>query len=260
MRNLKLTLAYDGSCFAGWQRQPKPQRTVQGELEDKLAIICAGPVTVHGAGRTDAGVHALAMVANFHCPINIPCQGLQKGLNSLLGADLRVLAVEEVADHFHARISARQKSYCYHFSTAPIQLPTQRLYEAHPGKLPCLAAMQQCLAEVTGTHDYSAFEAVGSRDPSYTAGKGAVRTIFQAQMAELAPDRYCLTLVGDGFLRKMVRNIMGTLFEVGKGRISPARFKEILAAGDRSQAGPTAPACGLFLVEIDYGSALRTLR
>ncbi|MFZ5761399.1 MAG: tRNA pseudouridine(38-40) synthase TruA [Thermodesulfobacteriota bacterium] len=253
-RNLKLLLAYDGTAYAGWQRQ-KGAPTVQGVLEEKLAAMTGQAVTLHGAGRTDAGVHALGMVANFHTASTIPVDGLRKGLNSMLAEDIRVLGVEEVAPEFHARFSATGKAYCYRLSFEEILLPTERLYTARfhgPGDF---ARMAACLPLLLGEHDFSSFEATGSRDMEQEGGRGAVRRI---DVAVIERDRHNgrrgrLLVAGNGFLRHMVRNIVGTLVEVGQGRRTPAEFGQLVAARDRAKAGPTAPAHGLFLREVFYG-------
>lgn len=253
MRNIKLLISFDGTDFCGWQRQKNNLPTLQGVIEEKLAIICNQPVTLHGAGRTDRGVHALGMVAHFLCSSNISCSGLQKGLNSLLPEAIRILAAADVDHHFHARKSARAKTYCYYFSTAPLVVATRRLYVTSlPGPFD-QAEVARCLSHIVGCHDFSSFEAVGSRDRTRTTGRGAVRTIMDASLIQdQNPHHFKLLLRGDGFLRKMVRNIVGTLFEVGQGRMSAGRFQAALAAKDRHQAGPTAPACGLFLEHIEY--------
>ncbi len=252
MRNIKLLISFDGTDFCGWQRQ-HGLPTVQGVIEEVLAVICNQPITLHGAGRTDSGVHALGMVANFLTSSDITCYGLQKGLNSLLPEAIRILAVEDVDHHFHARKSARAKTYWYHFSIAPFVLATSRLYvTALPGPFD-LEGVEKCLQSVHGCHDFSSFEATGSRDKTRKGGRGAVRTIMDASVVEvLNPHQFKLVLRGDGFLRKMVRNIAGTLFEVGQGRMTAEQFNEALEAKDRNQAGPTAPACGLFLANIEY--------
>jgi len=252
-RNIRLLLAYDGTRYAGWQKQAKDP-TVQGVLEDKLAIMTGRPVVAHGAGRTDAGVHALAMVANFGTDADIPCAGFAKGLNSLLPADIRVLEVEEAPAGFHARKSARGKTYLYHLADNVVQLPTERLYVCHvPGGLDS-EAMRASLPPLLGEHDFSSFEAAGSRDPALQKGRGARRHIHAAaiERSEERPERLRFTISGDGFLRHMVRNIVGTLIEVGKGKRTPADFAAVLAARDRSLAGPTAPAHGLFLQKVHY--------
>lgn len=253
-RNLKLVLAYDGTAYAGWQRQ-KGAPTVQGMVEEKLAVMTGQSVTLHGAGRTDAGVHALGMVANFHTESAIPAEGLRRGLNSMLADDIRVLAVEEVAPEFHARFNATGKAYCYNLSFEEIVLPTERLYLARfpgPGDFDRMAA---CMPYLVGEHDFTSFEATGSRDPEQEGGRGAVRRIDVAVIHRYRENeaRGQLLIAGNGFLRHMVRNIVGTLVEVAQGRRTPEQFRQLVAACDRTQAGPTAPAHGLFLQEVFYG-------
>lgn len=250
MRNIRLLIAYDGTAYAGWQRQAV-QPTIQGQLEEKISLMTKSPVTLHGAGRTDAGVHALGMVANFHTLSSVPCSGFVKGLNCLLPDDIRILQAERVAPDFHARFEAKGKIYAYQFMSAPIVLPHQRLYYAHlPNQLD-LPMMEAALAIVVGEHDFSSFEAVGSRDLSRAGGRGAVRRIFSAKLQRQG-DGWAMLIHGDGFLRHMVRNIAGTVFEVGQGKRSLVNFTETLAAKDRSRAGLTAPAKGLFLNEVIY--------
>lgn len=257
-RNIKVILAYDGTDYCGWQRQ-NGQPTVQGTLEEKLSLMCGENISLHGAGRTDAGVHALAMVANFHTSSTIPCIGFLRGLNSMLPADIRLLAVEAAAVDFHARRSAVSKTYHYVISNCPEQLPTRRLYAVHVGRKLDLTAMRACLEILVGTHDFASFEAAGSRDPSVAVGRGAVREIFSARLEESSgqPGEILLTVNGDGFLRHMVRNIVGTLIEVGCGYRDVSDFEAILAARNRALAGPTAPAHGLFLQEVHYNELER---
>ena len=250
-RNIRVVLAFDGTAYAGWQKQ-KSAKTIQGEIEDRLHVMTGEESCLHGAGRTDAGVHALGMVANFVTETAIPCQAFVKGLNSLLSADIRVLAAEEVAAGFHARRSARAKTYWYNLTTGPVQLPTERLYCAHVFTALDFAAMEAGLVHVAGIHDFSSFEGAGSRDTEM-AGRGAVRTVFTAGLMTMEPGKYCrFVITGDGFLRHMVRNIVGTMLEVGMGKVEPAEVAAILAARNRSAAGPTAPAHGLFLKEVHY--------
>ncbi|MBU0483257.1 MAG: tRNA pseudouridine(38-40) synthase TruA [Proteobacteria bacterium] len=252
-RNLKLTIAYDGTRFVGWQRQNNGP-TIQGELEDKISLMTDCKTVLCGAGRTDAGVHALGMVANFKTDSSIPCDGFQKWLNSLLPDDIRVLEIEEVAADFHARISARGKFYQYRMALGGVSVPTERLYRLQlPGNLD-LQAVASCLNELPGEHDFSSFEAIGSRDLSYEGGRGAIRRIFSAELKICANDpRYIdIEISGDGFLRYMVRNIVGTLIEIGRGRWAVEQFALLFAARDRAMAGPTAPAHGLFLKEVFY--------
>jgi tRNA pseudouridine38-40 synthase len=254
-RNIKLLLAFDGTGYAGWQKQ-KSEKTVQGIIEDRLQVMTGECTCLHGAGRTDAGVHALGMAANFATGTEIPCGGFIKGLNSLLPSDIRVLEAMEVEAGFHARRSARAKTYWYNLTNGPVQLPTERLYCAHVFAELDFAAIKAGLELVTGTHDFSSFEGAGSRDPEL-AGRGAVRTIFAAALKAMGRENYHrFVITGDGFLRHMVRNIVGTLLEVGRGKLTPPEIGTILTARDRSAAGPTAPARGLFLKEVLYASPI----
>lgn len=254
MRNIKLVLAYDGTEYAGWQRQ-LGQPTIQQIVEDALARLTQAPVILHGAGRTDAGVHAEGMTANFQTESAIPLSGLIKGLNSMLPEAIRVLGAEKVADDFHARYNAKGKVYAYTFVATEIMPPCLRLYAAQIRGAFAADLVRLCLPMLIGTHDFSSFEAAGSRDVSIAGGRGAVRIIFSADLA--ADDGkdagvYRLTIAGDGFLRHMVRNIVGTLFAVGRGRLTPLEFQGIVAARDRTLAGATAPANGLTLKSVLY--------
>lgn len=253
MRNLKLLIAFDGTAYAGWQWQPDAP-TIQGVLEEKLAVMTGEKITVWGAGRTDAGVHALAMAANFQTEARIPCEGFRKAFNSMLDPDIRVLDVAEVGDDFHACHSAVAKTYFYNMIHGREPMPSERLYNSAFRGHFALDTMRACLESIIGEHDFSSFEAVGSRDLSRPGGRGAVRRIYAA---DLAPDPHCpgrvlFTITGDGFLRHMVRNIVGTLVRVGQGKMTIAEFQAVLAARDRKYAGPTAPACGLFLQQVHY--------
>ena len=253
MRNIKLVLAYDGTGYAGWQKQ-LGQSTIQQVVEEALARMTQAPVLLHGAGRTDAGVHAEGMVANFQTEASMPLSAMVKGLHTMLPHDIRVLSAEKVANDFHARYNATGKVYAYTFMAEEIMPPCARLYAAQVrGDFDC-GAVQLCLPMLVGTHDFSSFEAAGSRDLSNTGGRGAVRTIFTAHLVAEGKDArvYRLTIGGDGFLRHMVRNIVGTLFAVGRGRLTPLDFQKIVAARDRSQAGKTAPARGLTLKSVLY--------
>lgn len=256
MRNIKITLAYDGTGYAGWQRQ-KGQPTIQQTIEEKIEVMTGRAVVLNGAGRTDAGVHALAMTANFRTEAMIPEEGLRAGLNSLLPEDIRILQVAEMHPDFHARFDAVGKCYHYFFSTGGLQLPTERLYTYHLHDVLDRGAMQRCLDLLVGQHDFSSFEAAGSRDRHHKEGKGAIRRIFWAGIKDdgHSPPRYCLDIAGNGFLRHMVRNIAGTLFEVGRNKRSEADFSAAFGARDRAAAGPTAPARGLFLKEVFYETA-----
>ena len=246
MRTIKLILAYDGAEFHGWQIQPdKP--TVQGEVMRALEEVTGVRTHVDASGRTDAGVHALAQVASFHTDARIPCDKLSKALNRLLPPSIRILAVEEVDERFHARFQATAKTYryrIYHGKVCPPHL--WRLVHHYPYPLD-VEAMRRAAALFLGAHDFTSFAATqelpeGSR----------VRTLFSSELTE-EDQELVYTVRGSGYLHHMVRNIAGTLLEIGKGNLQPADVPRILEARNRSAAGPTAPAKGLWLVSVEYG-------
>ena len=181
-RNIRLLIAYDGSTYSGWQRQ-KNAPTIQGTLEDRIAVITNTDITLHGAGRTAAGVHAKGMTANFVTASTIPCSGFLNGLNSMLPKDIRILRAEDAENDFHSRYSATGKTYSYSFFTGVIQIPTDRLYTAHyPGTFQD-KKVRQALQVIQGTKDFSSFEASGSRDTRRNDGRGAIRTLFGATLS-----------------------------------------------------------------------------
>jgi tRNA pseudouridine38-40 synthase len=247
MRTLKLTVQYDGSAYVGWQRQAEGV-SIQGLLEDALQPIEGSPVAVHGAGRTDAGVHAFGQVASVRLTASIDEPTLRRALNAVLPPDVRVSAVEQAADDFHARFSARGKLYEYQIVNAPFVSPFLYRYAWHIIPELDLDAMRAGASALVGRHDFAAFQGAGS------SAATTERTIERLQWERAGGPVQQLTLrvQGDGFLRHMVRNIAGTLVEVGLDRWPPSRVAEILASRDRTQAGPTAPAHGLFLVRVDY--------
>lgn len=247
MRNLKLTLQYDGTEYVGWQRQ-ETGVSIQSLLEQALEPFSGRPVTVHGAGRTDAGVHALAQVASVSLGSALDVPTLARALNAVLPPDVRVLAIEEADSGFHARFSATGKVYEYRIVNAPIVSAFLHRYAWHILPPLDLDAMREAAATLVGTHDFAAFQGAGS------AVATTERTIRAIEWQD--GGGYDLPLVirleGDGFLRHMVRNIVGTLAEVGFGRWPSSRAAEILASRDRTQAGATAPARGLFLARVLY--------
>lgn len=252
-RNIRLVIAYDGTNFCGWQRQ-RNGPSIQGALEEKLRIITAAQIAVHGAGRTDAGVHAQGMTAHFSTDATMPAAAFVKALNSMLPKEIRILEADEADPDFHARFSAKGKTYRYDFFTGPVQCPPERLYRTH---FPCALQAERLfpgLKLLIGTHDFSSFEAVGSRDRSRTEGRGAVRTLFRADclVDPARPEHFSFRFTGDGFLRHQVRNLVGTLIQLGSARLSNEQFSAVLEARDRNRAGPTAPACGLFLEQVHY--------
>lgn len=258
MRNIKISISFDGTDFSGWQRQNNAV-TIQGEIEKAVSRICNSQTIVHGAGRTDAGVHALAMIANFETHSSLPLEELQKALNSILPSSIRIDSMNEMDDTFHSRFSAVSKTYFYNIETASIQPPLNRLYCVHVPQPLFFDTIAQCLQVILGTHDFASFEASGSRDKSITTGRGSIRTLHNATLEKTGATTYQFEFNGDGFLRHMVRNLVGTLLDAGKGRTTVTEFKTILAAKNRSKAGATAPARGLFLKHISYNTNNRVL-
>jgi tRNA pseudouridine38-40 synthase len=247
MRTVKITLQYDGTNYVGWQRQAAGV-SIQGLLEEALAPIEGTNVVVHGAGRTDAGVHALGQVATVGLTASLEAPTLARALNAVLPADVRVLAIEDVDPAFHARFSAVGRVYEYRIVHAPIVSPFLFRYVWHVTQPLDVAAMREGAKCLVGAHDFAAFQGAGS---AVTSTERVVRSIDWEDGSGC--DRpLVMRIHGDGFLRHMVRNIAGTLVEVGTGRWLPSRVAEILASRDRTQAGPTAPPQGLFLVRVEY--------
>ena len=252
-RNLKLTISYDGTRFVGWQRQAAGV-SVQGLLEDALARFEGAPVAVHGAGRTDAGVHALGQVASARMTSAHPLDAVARGLNACLPPDVRVIDIQEVAADFHARFSARSKTYRYRLQTSVIASPFERAYMWHVPVALDVAAMRVAARALVGTHDFAAFQSTGSETT------GTVRTMTESVIGEAVAEGWqdstapflVYEVSGDGFLRHMVRAIVGTLVEIGRGQRTEASIAALLEGGSRSQAGITAPPQGLFLVRVVY--------
>lgn len=253
-RTIRLLIAYDGSNYCGWQRQRQGEPTIQEAVERQLSRLCDETITLHGAGRTDTGVHALGMVAHLHTRSTIPVPTLARGLNALLARDIRILAAEAAPAHFHSRFNVLGKTYRYDFCTAALHMPCARHYQAHlPGPFD-LQRLEEALPLLLGTHDFSSFERSGSRDKTAVDGRGAVRTLTAiACTPKLGlPECWSIRVTGDGFLRQMVRILAGTLIDIGQGKRHPHDVQTILAGRDRRLAGLTAPACGLFLEQIYY--------
>ncbi len=251
--NIRLLISFDGTRYSGWQRQ-KNAPTIQGTIENAITTITGENNTLHGAGRTDAGVHALGMVAHFITKKQYPPDIFFKGLNSILPPDIRILETHIEKEDFHSRYNASGKTYQYDFYTGPVHSPIQQLYSTHyPGKLN-FQEIHKCLKFLIGTHDFSSFEGSGSRDKSLNTGRGGVRTLYKASCQEdaFSPHAYSFTFTGDGFLRHMVRNLVGTLFEVGRNKYKCTDFIKIMSQKDRQSAGPTAPPQGLFLIRVHY--------
>jgi tRNA pseudouridine38-40 synthase len=275
MRNIRLIVEYDGTDFFGWQRQPDVP-TIQGEIESALEKIFGEKLTLYGSGRTDAGVHALNQAANFKTAGAIPCENLLRALNDLLPLSVRIKKAENVAESFHARYGARAKTYRYRILCAPVASPfvARFVYHyPHPLDQKQMAAAARLLV---GEHDFTSFAASpshGVRDSGFGLGQESnstflrnsnletrnpedsnVRTIFTSRLT-WRPRTSILAyeVRGSGFLHHMVRNIVGTLIEVGRGKLAPPDVRAILKARDRARAGPTAPASGLCLVKVEYG-------
>jgi len=266
MRILKLTLAYDGTRFVGWQRQADGE-SIQGFLEEALARFEGAPVTVHAAGRTDAGVHALGQVASARVTFTHPTTTLLRALNAELPEDIRILEVTDAAPDFHARFSARSKTYRYQIRAGGPGDPFTRAFVWQLAESLDISAMRTAAAALVGRHDFAAFQSTGTDVAS------TVRTIVRSEIRGLeqcrgpigsAPHitdsesgsgpRHVLVydVMADGFLRHMVRAIVGTLVEVGRGWRSAESMAQLIEGGARALAGATAPPHGLFLVGVDY--------
>jgi tRNA pseudouridine38-40 synthase len=251
MRRIRIQLAYDGTDFHGWQVQPG-LLTIQGALESVAGEIEGRPVHVAGSGRTDAGVHALAQVAAFSIENPIPLPNLRKAMNRLLPASIRVLSTEEAAPDFHPRFQAVAKTYEYRIVRAEVCPPWEWGYVYHHPYPLSLDRMRACAAVLEGEHDFSAFAASDDRDHDLDSqGRTKVRTIFRSQL-ESAPDRLIYRVRGSGFLKHMVRNIVGSLLEAGRGNLDESALQAMLVPDCPRKAGPTAPAKGLFLLGVEY--------
>lgn len=246
MRNFKVTVAYDGTNYHGFQKQRNTGlATIQGILEDKLSRLAGQPVKVTGAGRTDAGVHARGQVINFKVRgWTIPADRIPCALNRVLPPDIVAVDAREADGDFHARFMARSKTYSYTIFNNRLPSPFYRLYSYHVSRSLDLHAMQAAAGLLTGEHDFKAFQAAGS------SVKNTVRNLYSCQVT--FGEFIRIYFKADGFLYKMVRNIVGTLLEAGYGKIEPGDVLSILNSGDRARAGPTAPAHGLCLETVEY--------
>jgi tRNA pseudouridine38-40 synthase len=260
--NWKLTLAYDGTDFHGWQVQPTPvpsqKPTIQGTLAEAIAHVSGEQVLPQGSGRTDSGVHAAAQVASFTLVAPIPAANLLRALNRALPPSIRILAAEQVSPDFHARHSAIGKIYRYQIFQGTICSPFLARYVTCCHWPLDLAAMQQAAALILGEHDFTSFAAC---DPDRTTRMQSPHQAPRSNARHIAVSEWSTdpntriltyTIQGNGFLHHMVRNLVGTFMEAGRGRISPTSITEILEAQDRRQAGPTAPAPGLCLMQVLY--------
>ena len=247
MKRLKAVIMYDGSGFAGYQVQPN-ERTVQLELERVLTKMHKGEnVRVVASGRTDAGVHATGQVIHFDTNLQFPIDRWQKALNVQLPGDIRVVAIEEVSNDFHARYGTSGKVYRYKWSLGDVASPFKRHYVVHmPGAKVNISRMREASQAFLGTHDFTSFCS------ARTEVVDRIRTIRRLDLIEVEQDELHMIIEGDGFLYNMVRIIAGNLWEVGIGRREPSEIASILAASDRKKAGKTAPAHGLYLENVFY--------
>ena len=245
LSNFKIIIEYDGTAYHGWQRQ-KEDPTIQQEIERAISTMTKERITLTGSGRTDAGVHAYGQAANFFCETALSPEIFQKGLNSLLPDDIVIKDCRLVDQSFHARYDVKSKIYHYKILNRDIPAAIGRNYAWYVRRKLDTAAMQSAIAHIIGKHDFKSFEGSGS-PRSHT-----IRNVMRAAVVGKDNGSITIEIEADGFLRYMVRNIVGTLVDVGLGKITPAGFKNILEARDRSNASATAPAHGLFLVEVKY--------
>ena len=245
MRNIKLTIEYDGKDFNGWQKQPS-KLNIQGEIERAIEEVTGEKVDLIASGRTDAGVHALGQVANFRLEKDFPIEKIPYALNSKLKKSIRIKEAEEVPEKFHSRYTCKKKTYRYVINNSVQGTAIYRYLQYHfPEKLD-ENKMNEAVKFLIGEHDFKSFKASG------TSSKSSVRTIYNAKVTRDG-EIVTIELTGNGFLYNMVRIIAGTLVDVGIGKIEPSDVKEILEAKDRLKAGKTLPPTGLYLVNVEYG-------
>ena len=245
MRNIKLVIEYDGSGYHGWQRQPDGP-TIQETLENSLSKITGENISLHGSGRTDSGVHALGQVANFNTESRITAEEFQKGLNSILPKDIVVLSAEEAEPEFHAQFSSRSKIYIYKILNRPFGSALLRKRVWHVPYRLTLSAMSEAASELVGEHDFGAFAQAGAEV------KSTVRTVTSAEFKKSGEDIIEFAIEAEGFLKRMVRLIAGTLVQVGKERLSPGEFADILNSGKKNKFVIAAPPSGLYLKKVRY--------
>ncbi len=256
MRHFKLTIAYDGTDFHGWQMQAnKP--TVQGEIVSVLQRLTQEKIILHGAGRTDAGVHALGQVASFRTQSGLSAQEFQRALNALLPPSVRIVGAEEVGPDFHARWSARGKTYRYRLYRGKVVPPMLWRYVLHYPFPLDEDAMRDATARFVGTHDFASFAAsTGSEDDDKE--RSTEREIYSAELVRTTDqEELVFTVKGRSFLRYMVRKMVGTLLDVGRGKLKPADIDRLYELRDRSKSGPTVPPQGLVMVEVHHEEAWR---
>ena len=245
MRNIKLTIEYDGKDFNGWQKQPN-KLNIQGTIEQAIKIVTGEEVDLMASGRTDAGVHAFGQVANFKTNSNIPVEKIPIALNSNLKKSIRIISAEEVDERFHSRLTCKKKTYRYVINNSEFSSAIYRNLETHiPQKLD-INKMKEAVKYFEGEHDFKAFKASG------TSSKSSVRTIYKARVYEMPNNRIYIELTGNGFLYNMVRIIAGTLVDVGLGKTKPEDIEKIINSKDRNFAGKTLQPNGLYLLNVAY--------
>ena len=244
MRNIKLTIEYDGKDFNGWQKQPN-KLNIQGTIEKAIESIVGHEVNLTASGRTDAGVHSLGQVANFKTDSNIPIEKFAIAINSRLKKSIVIKSAEEVDERFHSRLNCKQKTYRYIINNSKQGTAIYRNLEYHISNELDVEKMQQAAKYFEGEHDFKAFKASG------TSSKNSVRTIYKAEVYK-KDEIVIIELTGSGFLYNMVRIISGTLVEVGMGKIQPEDVENIIKSQKRENAGKTLPAHGLYLVKVEY--------
>ncbi|WP_300457380.1 tRNA pseudouridine(38-40) synthase TruA [Desulfobacula sp.] len=244
-KNFKIIVEYDGTAFFGWQRQ-KDRTTIQGELERALSIILNQDIKIFGSGRTDAGVHAYGQVANFHADTQISSRDIKKGVNSLIKDPIVIRDCHIVEPTFHAQYHAVSKEYHYLILNREDPCAIGRLYQWHIRHPLDIDMMNQCCQSITGVFDFKSFENSGSPRTS------TVRHVFFSHIHPLEDSRLVFKICGKGFLKYMVRNLIGTIVLAGLKKITLTEFNAIFEAKDRTKAGPTAPAHGLFLKQVNY--------
>lgn len=244
-RNIRILLQYEGTRYQGWQRQESSGNTIQGRLEALLGKMCGERVVLQGSGRTDAGVHALGQVANFHTSSSMPAEEMMEYMNRYLPEDIAVTDILEVPERFHSRLNARGKCYRYQVINSRVPDVFRRRYALELPDALDVEAMRCAAGLLCGEHDFSSFTS------AKRGKKSAVRRIDEIRIVQEG-SLLTFTFYGNGFLYHMVRILMGTLLEAGKGNIAPSRITDILAAGSREKAGPLVPAKGLTLMEVFY--------
>lgn len=244
MRNIKLTIEYDGKEYHGWQKQPN-RLNIQGEIEKAIETITGEKVELIGSGRTDSGVHAFAQVANFKIENNFPIEKMAIAINSQLKKSIRIQKAEEVEENFHSRYHCHRKTYAYVIDNSEQGSAIYRNLSYHVPQALDIEAMKKGAEYLIGEHDFSSFKSSG------TSNKSSIRTIYKVKVFK-ERERIVIELTGNGFLYNMVRIISGTLLEIGLKERKPEEMKSILEAKDRQKAGKTLPAHGLFLKNVEY--------